>query len=123
MTTDFDRWLAAQYGEYGPFTMFIILVLISGDEVMPLKSSYAHVIGSDTSWRDIRGLLDSGGAGWNGAGFFIGLDRTGGPLADEVAAHKLREVEADTRADALAFNRGLLVDRDGRQLRVDEVAR
>src|SRR5215470_1142817 len=122
MTTDFDHWLAAQYGEYGPFTVFIILVLVSDDEIAPLKSSYAHVIGSDLSWREMRRLLDGAGAGWNGAAFFVGLDRAGGPLDDEVAARKLKEVEADARADALAFNRGLLVDREGRQLRVEEVA-
>jgi len=121
MATDFDRWLAAQFAETGPFTIFIVLVRIGDDDVVPLKSSYAHMIGSDFSWRDMRGLLDGAGAAWDGAAFFVGLDRAGGPLADEVAARKLTQVEADIRADAVAFNRGLLVDREGRQLSVEEV--
>jgi len=123
MATDFDRWLAAQFADTGPFTVFIVLVRIAGDDVVPLKSSYAHMIGAELSWRDMRGLLEGAGTPWDGAAFFVGLDRAGGPLSDEVAARKLKEVEADTRADALAFNRGLLVDRKGRQLSVEEVAR
>ena len=121
MATDFDRWLAIQFAETGPFTMFIVLVRIGDEDVVPLKSSYAHMIGSDFSWRDMRGLLDGAGAAWDGAAFFVGLDLAGGPLADEVAARKLKQVEADVRADAVAFNRGLLVDREGRQLSVEEV--
>jgi hypothetical protein len=121
MATDFDRWLAAQFAETGPFTIFIVLVRIGDDDVVPLKSSYAHMIGSDFSWRDMRGLLDGAGAAWDGAAFFVGLDHAGGPLADEVAARKLKQVEADVHADAVAFNRGLLVDREGRQLSVEEV--
>ena len=55
--------------------------------------------------------------------FFVGLGHAGGPLPDDVAARKLREVEADVRADPLALNRGLFFDRQGRHLRIDEVAR
>ena len=53
----------------------------------------------------------------------VGLGHAGGPLPDEAAARKLRDVEADVRADPLALNRGLFFDREGRHLRVDEVAR
>ena len=54
MKTDFEHWLSAQFGETGPFTLFIVLVRIAGDEVVPLKSSYAHLIGDDMDWREMQ---------------------------------------------------------------------
>ena len=122
MKADFERWLSAQFADTGPFTAFIVLVRIVNDEVVPLKSSYAHLIGDDMAWREMRGLLDRAGAAWEGVAFFVGLGHAGGPLPDLVAARKLREVEADVKADPLALNRGLFFDREGRHLRIDEVA-
>ena len=123
MKADFEQWLAAQFADTGPFTIFIVLVQIVGDEVVLLKSSYAHLIGDDMSWDEMRALLDRARAPWNGVAFFVGLGHAGGPLPDEAAARKLRDVEADVRADPLALNRGLFFDREGRHLRIDEVAR
>ena len=123
MKTDFEQWLGAQFGETGPFTLFIVLVRIAGDDVEPLKSSYAHMIGDELRWRDMRRLLDGAGAPWNGVAFFVGLDRAGGPLSDDEALRQLKQVEADVASDRLALNRGRFFDREGRHLRVDEVAR
>lgn len=123
MKTDFELWLSAQFGDAGPFTLFIVLVRIAGDEVVPLKSSYAHLIGDDLGWRDMRSLLDRAGAPWDGVAFFVGLAHAGGPLSDAAAARKLREVEADVKADPLVLNRGRFFDREGRHMRIDEVAR
>jgi len=123
MKADFEQWLAAQFADTGPFTIFIVLVQIAGDEVVLLKSSYAHLIGDDMSWDEMAALLDRAGSPWNGVAFFVGLGHAGGPLPDDAAARKLREVETDVRADPLALNRGLFFDRQGRHLRIDEVAR
>ena len=123
MKADFEQWLSAQFADTGPFTIFIVLVQIGGDEVVLLKSSYAHLIGDDMSWDEMRALLDRARAPWNGVAFFVGLGHAGGPLPDEAAARKLRDVEADVRADPLALNRGLFFDREGRHIRIDEVAR
>ncbi|MEA2808094.1 MAG: hypothetical protein QOJ17_2235 [Rhodospirillaceae bacterium] len=123
MKTDFEQWLSVQFADTGPFTIFIVLVQIVGDEVVLLKSSYAHLIGDDMSWDEMCTLLDRARSPWNGVAFFVGLGHAGGPLPDEAAARKLRDVEADVRADPLALNRGLFFDREGRHLRVDEVAR
>jgi hypothetical protein len=123
MKADFEQWLAAQFADTGPFTIFIVLVQIAGDEVVLLKSSYAHLIGDDMSWDEMAALLDRAGSPWNGVAFFVGLGHAGGPLPDDAAARKLREVETDVRADPLALNRGLFFDREGRHLRIDEVAR
>lgn len=123
MKSDFEQWLSAQFADTGPFTVFIVLVRIDGDEIVPLKSSYAHMIGDDIAWSEMRALLDRARAPWDGAAFFVGLGRAGGPLPEEAAARKLKEVEADVKSDALTLNRGLFFDREGRHLRVDEAAR
>jgi len=123
MRTDFEQWLSAQFREAGPFTLFIVLMRIAGDDVVPLKSSYAHLIGIDMTWREMRGLLDRAGAAWDGVAFFVGLDGGGGPLPDAAATRKLREVEADVTTDPLVLNRGRFFDREGRHLRIDEVAK
>ena len=123
MATDFEQWLAAQFADTGPFTIFILLVRIADDEVVPLRSSYAHLIGDDMTWSEMRKLLDGAGAAWDGVAFFVGLGHEGGPLPDAAAARRLKDVEADVKADPLAFNRGMFFSREGRHLRVDEAAR
>jgi hypothetical protein len=122
MKTDFEDWLSAQFADTGPFTIFIVLVRIAADEVIPLRSSYAHLIGDDMAWLEMHALLDRAGVTWDGVAFFVGLGHDGGPLPDAAAARKLKEVEADVKADPLALNRGLFFDRQGRHLRIDEVA-
>ena len=123
MKTDFEQWLAAQFADTGAFTVFIVLVRIAGDEVAPVKSSYAHLIGDDMPWPEMRALLDGARTPWDGVAFFVGLGHAGGPLPDAVAARRLKDVEADVKADPLAFNRGMFFDREGRHLRIDEAAR
>ena len=122
MKTDFEHWLVAQFADTGPFTAFIVLVGVGSNQVTPLKSSYAHMIGDDMPWPDMRVLLDGARAPWDGVAFFVGLAHDGGPLPDAVAAAKLKLVEADVKADLLALNRGLFFDREGRHLKIDQVA-
>src|SRR5262245_50662455 len=122
MKTDFEQWLRAQFADTGPFTIFIVLVRIAGDEVVPLKSSFAHLIGDDLDWRSMKDLLDRAGTAWDGVAFFVGLGHAGGPLPDAAARRKLGEVEADVKSDPLALNRGRFFDAEGRHLRIDEVA-
>ena len=120
MKTDFEHWLAAQFADTGPFTIFILLVRITSSNAVPLRSSYAHLIGDEMTWKEMRGLLDGARTPWDGVAFFVGLGHHGGPLPDPVAACKLKEVEADVKADPLTLNRGLFFDREGRHLRIDE---
>ncbi len=79
-------------------------------------------LGDDMPWADMRRLLDSSGAAWHGVAFFVGLAHDGGPLPDTDAAQKLKQVEADVTADPLSLNCGLFFDRQGRHMRIDEVA-
>ena len=121
--SDFEQWVVAQLADTGPFTLLIVLVCIRQSDVVAVKSSYAHLVGDELGWEDMRRLLDSARTPWDGVAFFVGLDTAGGPLADAVAERTLREVEADVAADPLALNRGRFFDRSGRHLRIDEVAR
>jgi hypothetical protein len=123
MKTDFEHWLAAQFADTGAFTIFIVLIRIGNDQVVPMRSSYAHLIGDEMPWPRMRTLLDSARTPWDGVAFFVGLGHEGGPLPDAVAAAKLKQVEADVKADPLTFNRGMFFDREGRHLRIDETAR
>ena len=122
MKTDFEQWLAAQFAETGPFTIFIVLVRIGGRSVWAVRSSYAHMIGDDMKWTEMCALLDGARTPWDGAAFIVGLGHAGGPLADAVAREKLKEIEASVVADPLALNRGLFFDRIGRHIRVDEAS-
>jgi len=121
MKTDFEQWLAAQFAETGAFTLFIVLVRIREESVEPLKSSFAQMIGDDMSWAEMTALLDGARAPWDGVGFFVGLAHEGGPIADQEARTKLREIEAEVMADPLVLNRGRFFDRLGRHLQVDQV--
>lgn len=58
MTTDFEHWLRAQFADTGPFTIFILLVRITSSNALPLRSSYAHLIGDEMTWQEMRTLLD-----------------------------------------------------------------
>jgi len=120
MKTDFEPWLAAQFADTGPFTVFILLMRIGDASTVLLKSSYAHLIGDQMTWQEMQGLLDGARTPWDGVAFFVGLGHVGGPLPDPVAARKLKEVEADVKVDPLTLNRGLFFDCEGRHLRIDE---
>ena len=117
--TEFEAWLKAQFAETGAFTVFIVLVRIAGDEVEALKSTFAQMIGDDMTWAEMTALLAGARANWDGVGFFVGLAADGGPMADEAARVKLREIEAELRADPLLLNRGRLFDRQGRLMEVE----
>ncbi len=122
MKTDFEQWLAAQFADTGAFTIFIVLVRISGEQIAAVKSTYAQMIGADMSWREMAGLLDGARTPWDAVAFIVGLG-AGGPLIDSVARAKLKDIETSVTADPLALNRGMFFDRKGRHLQVDEVAR
>ena len=122
MKTDFEHWLAAQFADTGPFTIFIVLVRIAPDSVAAVSSSFAQMIGDEMSWPEMTALLAGARASWDGVGFFVGLAGDGGPMADNEARAKLREIEAEVLADPLTLNRGRFFDRQGRHLQVDEVA-
>ena len=122
MKTDFEHWLVAQFADTGAFTIFIVLVRISGEQVSAVKSSYAQMIGDDMTWTEMSSLLDGARTPWDAVAFFVGLG-AGGPLIDSVARAKLKDIESSVKDDPLALNRGMFFDRKGRHLQVDEATK
>jgi hypothetical protein len=120
--SEFEAWLKAQFADTGSFTVFIVLVRIADDGVEALKSTFAQMIGDDMSWVEMAGLLDGAQAPWDGVGFFVGLSPGGGPIPDDEARTKLRQIEAEVMADPLVLNRGRLFDRHGRQMEVEPLS-
>ncbi|MBN9091543.1 MAG: hypothetical protein J0J01_31875 [Reyranella sp.] len=120
--TEFEPWLKAQFAETGAFTVFIVLVRIADDDVEALKSTFAQIIGDDMSWAEMTGLLAGARAQWDGVGFFVGLAADGGPMADEEARAKLKQIDADVMADPLVLNRGRFFDRRGRRMEIEPLS-
>jgi hypothetical protein len=110
MKSDFEQWLSAQFADTGPFTIFIVLVRIADDEAVPLKSSYAHLIGDDMAWREMRGLLDRAGTVGR-----RGVLRRPRPCRRSTARRggcaQLRR-SGRREADPLTLNRSLFFDRE-----------
>lgn len=119
--TDFDRWLAAEFANAGRFTSLVVLVSIAEAKVVPLCSTYVHVIGTETDWDEIVILFAGAGHEWDGASFFPVLAPHGGPLDNPTARLRLRELESRIDANPLVLNEGYFFDKWGRQLKVEEV--
>jgi hypothetical protein len=48
--TEFDAWLAEMVQKHGEFTVLVILTSIGERSVVPLCSTYLHVIGDEVGW-------------------------------------------------------------------------
>lgn len=120
-TTDFDRWIVAEFAESGAFTAFVVLVEISGSKVDLLCSTYFNIIGSDIDWAQLTVLLAGAGQHWNGVAFFPHADPDGGLLDDASARMRLRELETRLGDDRLVINEGHFFDEWGRRMVIEEV--
>ena len=120
-TTDFDRWIAAQFAETGAFTTLVVLVEIGDTKVTPLCSTYFNVIGDEVDWSEVTVLFAGAGADWGGASFFPLTASHGGPLDNPSARLKLRELETRLDQDRLVLNEGNFFDKWGRRLKIEEV--
>ena len=117
----FDDWIVQEFRTTGGFTALVVLVSIGELSVMPLRSTYFHVIGDEVAWADIAALFAGAGA-WDGAMFATCTDKNGdGPVEDIVARHELQELAERLRANRLVLNENHFFDRWGRRLRIDEV--
>jgi hypothetical protein len=119
--TDFDRWIATEFGKSGPFTAFAVLVEIAGHSVTPLCSTYFNVIGDEVDWSEITLLFVGAGRDWDGVAFFPRIDIGGGPLDNPNARTQLRELEERVDDDRLVLNEGLFFDKWGRRMKIEEV--
>jgi hypothetical protein len=121
LSTDFDRWLAAELARAGAFTALAILVEIAERKVTPLCSTYFNVIGDEIDWSEITVLFAGAGRAWNGAAFYSLTAPDGGPLDNPNARLRLRELENRVDDDRLVLNEGQFFDQWGRRLKIEEV--
>jgi hypothetical protein len=106
-------------GKHGEFTVLVILAEIGERSVVPLCSTYLHVIGDEIEWEEVMALFLGSGQAWNGAAFFPTKARNGGPIDKETARQRLAELEAKVTADRMTFNDGHFFDTLGRRIEIE----
>jgi hypothetical protein len=119
--TDFDRWVAEEFAESGPFTALVILVEIAEPAVVPLCSTYFNVIGDEFDWGEITVLFAGSGRDWSGACFFPATANDGGPLDNPTARLRLHELEVRVDENKIVMNEGHFFDKWGRRLQIEEM--
>jgi hypothetical protein len=120
--TDFDAWLRSMVGQHGEFTVLVILAEIGERSVVPLCSTYMHVIGDEVDWEDIKAMFTGSGQSWDGAAFFPTKGRNGGPVDNPTARLRLSELEAKVTADRMILNEGHFFDSLGRRIEIEPMA-
>lgn len=117
--TDFDVWLSDMVREHETFTILVILVEIGSRRVVPICSTYLHVMGDEVDWEEIKVMFAGSGRDWGGAAFFPTKGRNGGPVDNPTARLRLAELEAKVTADRMIFNEGHFFDSLGRRIQVE----
>jgi hypothetical protein len=120
--TEFDEWLTDMVRRHGEFTVLVILTGIGERRVVPLCSTYLHVIGEEVDWEDIKVMFAGSGQDWDGAAFFPTKGRDGGPIDNPTARVRLAELEAKVTEDRMILNEGHFFDVEGRKIRIDPMA-
>ena len=114
--TAFDRWLTETLDREGPFTLFMILMEEAPATIVPVRSSYLHVIGPDVTWHDLVTLIGEADAEWHSVAVFAGKADAGGPIPDVHAQQRLASLQYAVIKDRMTVRRGELFDRQGRRL-------
>lgn len=108
--------------QHGEFTVLVVLTEIAETRVVPLASTYFHVIGDDVHWQDIVSMFGGSGHEWNGAAFFATKGHDGGPADHITASQRLRELEQKVTADRMVLNEGQFFDTLGRRIKIEPLA-
>jgi len=117
--TDFDDWLVKTSARVGWFTLLIVLLDIGERTISPLASSYVHVIGDETRWADIVGLVAGAGVSWNAAAF-LQAEKDG--LVDDATAQKrLSSLTRHMERDQSILVHGELFNAEGLRLQIEEI--
>jgi hypothetical protein len=117
--TEFDVWLKDMFARHGEFTLLVILTEIGAHRVVPLCSTYFHVIGDEVDWGDITELFTSSAHAWDGAAFFPTKGRHGGPIDNATARLRLAELEAKVTENRMVLNEGHFFDSLGRRIEIE----
>jgi hypothetical protein len=103
------------------FTVLIILTQIGERRVVPLCSTYAHVIGDEVDWHDMKAMLAGAGRSWDGVAFFPTKGEGGGPVDAATARSRLAVLEAKVIENRLVLNDGHFFDTLGRRIEIEPV--
>ena len=114
--TAFDRWLDETLDREGPFTMFLILMEQAPATIVPIRSSYLHVIGPDIRWDEMAALMGEADADWSSVAVFAAKATAGGPMPDVEARQRLSSLQAAVIRDRMTVRKGELFDTKGRKL-------
>jgi hypothetical protein len=120
--TDFDTWLQAMVAEHGEFTVLVVLTEIGERSVVPLCSTYLHVIGDEVDWAEVKSLFAGAGRNWDGAAFFPTKADNGGPIDRATLRRRLAEVEAKVIENRMVLNDGHFFDTHGRRIEIEPIA-
>ena len=116
LPTAFDRWLADTLGREGLFTLFLILMEEAPATIVPIRSSYLHVIGPDITWADLVMLISEAESAWHSVAVFAAKAPNGGPMPDVEAQRRLASLQQAVIKDRMVVRKGELFDRGGRRL-------
>ena len=114
--TAFDRWLGETLDREGPFTMFLILMEQATTTIVPIRSSYLHVIGPDVRWDEMVSLMGEADTAWSSVAVFAAKAKSGGPIPDVDARRRLADLQGAVIRDRMTVRRGELFDKLGRKL-------
>ena len=116
----FDDWIAEEYRRTRGFTALIVLVSIGNLEVLPLRSTFLHVIGDELDWLTFVETMRAAGVSWDGVAIMLIVDDDGGPVEDSKARVALRDLDKRIVEDRMVINEGHFFDKWGRRMKVEE---
>ncbi|HEY1154594.1 MAG TPA: hypothetical protein VGE73_12135 [Pseudolabrys sp.] len=116
----FDDWIVKEYQRTEGFTALIILVSTSNLGVLPLRSTFTHVIGDELDWHHFSLLMRGANVLWDAVLLMPVTDENGGPIEDSKAAEELRLLEDRVNESRLVVNEGHFFDKWGRRMKVEE---
>jgi hypothetical protein len=106
---------------HGEFTVLVILAEIGARSVVPLCSTYCHVLGDELDWQEMKVLLAASGRNWGGAAFFPTKAGHGGPIDRATVHRRLAELEAKVIENRMVLNDGHFFDTHGRRIEIAPV--
>jgi len=116
----FDDWIVKEYRRTnGGFTALILLISTANLGVVPLRSTYTHMVGDELDWHQFTLLMRGAGVPWDGVLIVPVTDEDGGPIEDQRAVEELRALEDRVNEDRMAVNEGHFFDNWGRRMKVE----
>jgi hypothetical protein len=115
----FDDWVVKEYRRRNGFTALILLVSTANLSVLPLRSTFTHMIGDELDWHQFSMLMRGAGVAWDGVLIMPVSDEDGGPIEDRRAAEELRALEDRVNEDRMVVNEGHFFDNWGRRMKVE----